>query len=170
MIKKIVITGPESSGKTTLAKQIANVLDTLWVPEYARRYIEDLDRQYRKSDLLKIAKRQIKQEEIFSKNASQFLIFDTDLITIKIWSEYKYRDCDDFILKAIEKQYYDLYFLCTPDIPWTYDPQRENPNDRMELFECYKKELDFYKKTYFELKGNEEERLALAIKQIEMLG
>jgi NadR type nicotinamide-nucleotide adenylyltransferase len=169
MIKKIVITGPESTGKTTLATQLAEVLDTLWVPEFARQYIDELERPYQENDLVEIAKGQIEAEQNFSEKAHQYLICDTDLITLKIWSAYKYGRCHDFILNNIESRRYDYYCLAYPDIPWTYDPQRENPEDRLVLYDLYKSELDFYQKPYFELKGNEEERLVAAVKQIQQL-
>jgi len=163
MIKKIVITGPESSGKTTLAQQLGQVLETSWVPEFARIYIEQLPRKYAESDLLEIAKGQIKEEDNRLENANQFLICDTDLITIKIWSEYKYDVCDPWIIETIENRFYDLYLLCAPDIPWEYDPQRENPNDRSELYKLYKQELITYQKTFFELSGKKDERLQAAL-------
>jgi GTPase SAR1 family protein len=109
---KIVLTGPESTGKTTLAKQLANYLETAMVPESARHYIDNLDRPYLESDLLEIAKKQIELEKQQITKAQRILICDTDLITIKIWSEYKYQRCDPQILKWIEQEHYDHYLLC----------------------------------------------------------
>lgn len=166
MIKKIVLTGPESSGKTTLAKALSKELKGLFVPEYARQYISLLNRPYEKNDLINIAKGQIGFEELSLKNTEKYLICDTDLVTIKIWSIVKYGQCDDYILKEIKNRTYDLYFLCAPDFPWEADPLRENPNDRWELYELYKKELIGYRKKFFELRGTEEKRLKLALEQI----
>ena len=159
MFKKIVVTGPESTGKTTLAKQLAKALHTLWVPEYARQYIDNLDSPYQENDLLEIAKGQLKSEQEYSEKGHEYLICDTDLITLKIWSEFKYGRCHDFILEAIKHRKYDLYFLAGTDIPWEEDSQRENPEDRQELYNLYKKELTSYGKSFFELKGTEQERL-----------
>lgn len=167
MLKKVVITGPESSGKTTLAQQLAEVLDCHWVPEFAREYLDGIDRDYRESDLLLIAKGQIKLEDSFSIKADQYLICDTDLLTIKIWSEYKYQCCDPFILNELENRIYELYFLCTPDVPWQPDPIRENPNDRDQLFIRYEEELLFYKKNYIIIKGTEQQRLQNALNVIK---
>jgi len=156
---KIIITGPESSGKTTLCQQLSNHFNIPFTQEFARLYIDSLDRDYIINDLLSIAKQQLKSEF-----KSQLL--DTDLITIKIWSEYKYGRCDKWILDEIEKQKSEkrFYILCSPDIPWQTDNQRENPNDRKKLFEVYKKELENLKHKYFILNG--ENRLEKIIKKI----
>lgn len=168
MIKKIVLTGPESSGKTTLAKQLSEHLGAIWVPEYARQYITTLKRSYRESDLVNIAKGQLSLEELSLKRTTDYLICDTDLLTIKIWSLVKFGRCNGFVIDTIEKRSYDLYLLCSPDIPWEYDPQRENPNDRSKLYDIYKKELEFYGKNFSEIKGNEEERLKQALEYIQV--
>jgi len=158
---KIIITGPESSGKTTLCQQLSNHFNIPFTQEFARLYIDSLDRDYIINDLLSIAKQQLKSEF-----KSQLL--DTDLITIKIWSEYKYGRCDKWILDEIEKQKSEkrFYILCSPDIPWQTDNQRENPNDRKKLFEVYKKELENLKHKYFILNG--ENRLEKIIKKIDL--
>ena len=158
---KIIITGPESSGKTTLCQQLSNHFNIPFTQEFARLYIDSLDRDYIINDLLSIAKQQLKSEF-----KSQLL--DTDLITIKVWSEYKYGRCDKWILDEIEKQKSEkrFYILCSPDIPWQTDNQRENPNDRKKLFEIYKKELENLKHKYFILNG--ENRLEKIIKKIDL--
>ena len=147
-LHKITITGPESSGKTTLCKALSKHFNISFSKEFARYYINSLDREYIIDDLLSIAKGQLECE--FN---SQLL--DTDLITIKIWSQYKYGSCDKWILEQIEKQKTKkrFYLLCRPDIPWQADKQRENPNDREELFEIYKYELENLGHDYFIVEG-----------------
>ena len=147
-LHKIIITGPESSGKTTLCKALSKHFNISFSKEFARYYINSLDREYIIDDLLSIAKGQLECE--FN---SQLL--DTDLITIKIWSQYKYGSCDKWILEQIEKQKTKkrFYLLCRPDIPWQADKQRENPNDREELFEIYKYELENLGHDYFIVEG-----------------
>jgi nicotinamide riboside kinase len=145
---KIIITGPESSGKTTLCKALSKHFNLPFSKEYARGYLDELDRDYIIDDLLTIAKGQL-QSEISSQ------LLDTDLITIKIWSEYKYGSCDKWIIDKIEKQKTEkrFYFLCSPDIAWHADNQRENPNDRAEIFKIYKQELENLGHDYFIVEG-----------------
>ena len=114
---------------------------TVFVPEFARAYIENLDRPYNQADILKIAKGQIKDEENISKQASGILFCDTELIVTKIWSDVKYGVCDPWIISGIGKNKYDLFLLCNIDIPWQADPQREHPHMREKLFGLYYLEL-----------------------------
>ena len=159
---KIIITGPESSGKTTLCKALSTHFEIPFTEEYAREYLNNLESDYTQSHLLEIAKGQLLSEH----NAQ---ILDTDLITIKIWSEYKYGNCNKWILEQIEKQKIEkrFYLLCKPDIPWEAQPQRENPNDRVELFEIYKQELDNLGHNYFIVEG--ENRIENSIANISQL-
>lgn len=168
-IKKIVIIGPESTGKTTLAEQLAAHYQTVWVREFARDYIEQLDRDYEENDLLIIAKGQIQTEEAALAQAKNILICDTDLIVIQIWAEVKYGACDAWILDTIKNRHYDLYLLCGTDIPWEFDPQREHPEFRNELYEMYLKTLQKYNEKYIELFGNKAIRLNKAIQHIDKL-
>ena len=162
---KIITTGPESSGKTTLCEQLSNHFDIPLTKEFARSYIDNLDRNYIIGDLLSIAKEQLKSE----LNSH---LFDTDLITIKIWSKYKYGRCDKWILDQIEKQKTEkrFYLLCKPDIFWQPDKQRENPNDREALFKIYKQELENLGHDYFIVEGeNRTENSILKISSITSL-
>lgn len=140
-MKKIVITGPESSGKTTLFEQLTNTYKVFGVNEYAREYISDLKREYNYQDILQIAKVQFKSVENAFNSNQQFLISDTDLLTLEIWCEFKYGKCHKFITDNLRNHLPDIYLLCCPDIPWEYDPQRENQNDRVELFEIYRAKI-----------------------------
>ena len=159
---KIIVTGPESSGKTTLCNALSKHFNLPFSKEYAREYLNTLKRDYNPDDLLKIAKGQLQTE-----NGLQIL--DTDLITLKIWSEYKYGSCDMWILTQIEKQKSEnrFYLLCSADIAWQADKQRENPNDREELFEIYKQELDDLEHNYFIVEG--ENRIENSILKISPL-
>ena len=161
---KIIITGPESSGKTTLCDQLSNHFDIPLSKEFARFYIDNLNRSYIIGDLLYIAKEQL-QSELNSQ------LLDTDLITIKIWSEYKYGKCDNWILDQIEKQKTEkrFYILCKPDIPWKPDKQRENPNERERLFKIYKQELESLGHIYFVIKGRDREQSAKDIIKLKIL-
>jgi NadR type nicotinamide-nucleotide adenylyltransferase len=159
---KVVITGPESTGKSTLAKQLADCFNVDMVKEYARTYLEKLDRPYEQSDLTAIAKGQIMLEDNALANNSRMIICDTSLEVIKIWSDFKYHSCDPFISDSYYKRKPHFYLLMTPDLPWQPDPLRENPFDRDELFEIYQKELISTGTPFYEILGNGEERLKMA--------
>ena len=159
---KIIVTGAESSGKTTICEGISSYYNIPFSEEYSRVYLNTLQRDYNQADLLEIAKGQLKSNQ-------ENQICDTDLITIKIWSEYKYDSCNNWILEQIEKQKTEnrFYLLCKPDIPWEADPLRENPTNREELFEIYKEELEKLKHNYSIIKG--EERIKNSISKISSL-
>ena len=163
---KIIVTGPESSGKTTLCKALSEHFKIPFAEESAREYLDVLSGDYNQEDLLEIAKGQLENEQT-TTNKHQLSLYDTDLITIKIWSKYKYGSCDKWILNQIEKQKSEnrFYLLCSPDIPWQADPQRENPNDREEFFEIYKKEIGSLGHDYFIVEG--ENRIENSIKIVD---
>ena len=164
---KIVITGPESTGKSTVAEQLAAHYNTKWVPEYAREYIKGLNRPYTYEDLLEIAKGQIQLEDQESANSSDLLICDTDLIVIKIWSAHVFGKVDPWILQQIEEREYDYYLLMNIDLPWEPDPQREHPHLRDFFMDWYRNELAEYGKAFSEISGSEENRMKAAIKVID---
>ena len=163
MVKKIAITGPESTGKSNLAKQLAEYFQTVFVPEFARDYINNLPRPYIQDDILHIAENQLSDERKTIVNASRFLFCDTDLIVTKIWSLHKYNNCHPWILEQIEKNPYDLYLLCDIDLPWEFDDQREHPNLRPYFFNWYKKELEHYGFPYSIVSGEGVQRIQNAI-------
>lgn len=168
-MKKIVLTGPECTGKTTLAMALARHYKSKWVPEFAREYLQALKRPYAESDLMAIAQGQIQQESKFEEYSNTHLFYDTDLTVIKIWQQYKYGQVDGKLLNYLESKVYHLYLLMVPDIPWKTDALRENPNDREELFRIYQSELNSRKLPYKTISGNFNTRLNLAIQYIDEL-
>jgi nicotinamide riboside kinase len=130
----IVVTGPESCGKTTLAAALAHELAMPLVTEFAREYIDNLSRNYTEPDLPIIASGQVKKEKAAIESASGSVICDTDVLTIRIWQEFKYGRSSRQINEMMPDQHYRFYLLCAPDLPWRPDPQRENPRNRDELF------------------------------------
>tara|TARA_B100001564_G_scaffold359957_1_gene384157 strand:- start:656 stop:1192 length:537 start_codon:yes stop_codon:yes gene_type:complete len=148
MYNKIIVTGPECSGKTTLCNQLKTYFNLPTNNEFARHYLKKINKKYIKKDLTLIAKKQLDSE----KNK---VLLDTDLITIKIWSNYKYNSCDKWIIKRIhdQKTKSRFYFLCKGDLQWKQDGLRENQNERDILFELYKKELEQLQYPYFIIEG-----------------
>lgn len=167
MIKRIAITGPESTGKSQLAEELAKYYQTLWVPEYAREYLEKINRPYNYNDVLQIAKHQLDEENIAAEKANKILFCDTDFTVTKIWCDFKYKQCHDWINEQFLTHKYNLYLLCSTDLPWTFDPQRENPNEREELFQIYLKTLRDINFPYRIVDGIGETRLKNAIKIID---
>jgi nicotinamide riboside kinase len=164
--KRAVLTGPESTGKTSLALQLACRFKAWFVPEYARHFMDLLDRPYTVSDLQDIELGQKSwEQEAFDKNY-QFIVQDTDLLTILIWYSYKFGIDQTKVREYILQNLPDQYLLCFPDIEWIQDPQRENPNDREVLFEIYEEELQKLNANYVVIRGSDEKRIVPAIRAV----
>ena len=173
-VLKVVLFGPESTGKTTLSEQLARHYHTVWVPEYAREYLQDKWNNERKTcephDLLPIAEGQMRLENDLAKKATEILICDTDLLETKVYSEaYYVGDCDPVLEKYALQNTYDLYLLTYIDIPWEEDDLRDKPNEREEMFNYFKETLEKYGKNFITLKGNKKQRLNKAINHIDKL-
>jgi NadR type nicotinamide-nucleotide adenylyltransferase len=166
---KVAITGPESTGKSTLSQKLAAHYNAVWVPEYARTYIGQLGRPYTLQDLEAIAKGQLALEKQMAQQASQILFADTDLIVIKIWSEHAFGQCPDWVLQQLKQQDYNLYLLMGVDLPWEPDPQREHPHLRQFFYDWYKRELEMLHVPYVEISGQHDSRLEQAKRQVDNL-
>ncbi|WP_298531229.1 ATP-binding protein [uncultured Algibacter sp.] len=171
---KIVLFGPESTGKTTLSKQLARHYNSVWVPEYAREYLQNKWNNERKicepNDLLPIAEGQMRLENDLAQKANSVLICDTDLLETKVYSEVYYLgSCDPILEKYALENTYDLYFLTYIDTPWEADDLRDKPEERLKMFEAFQKTLIRHKRPFFLLKGSKEERLKNAVAQIDKL-
>ncbi len=166
-VLKVAVTGPESTGKSLLCQQLAGHFNTVHVPEYAREYVDRLNRPYCREDILVIAREQLSREDALVKIANRYLFCDTELIVAKIWELHKYKDCHPWILEQIEKRRYDLYLLCDIDLPWEPDPQREYPHMRNFFFDWFRRELEGYEFPYLIISGSRNERLDNAIRAVE---
>lgn len=168
-IKKIVVIGPESAGKSSLCAALSEYYESIWCPEYAREYLLMNGVNYTYDDLLAIAKGQIQLEEEHEKKmtavaASNYLFIDTDMYVMKVWSEFVFAQCHKFILDQIVTRKYDAYLLCKPDIPWVKDELREYPDEatRQNLYHYYKDLMIHQITPWIEIEGGHEERLRKA--------
>ena len=173
-IVKIVLFGPESTGKTTLSKQLARHYNTVWTPEFAREYLQKKWNNERKTcekeDLLPIAIGQMNLENKLGRKADKLLICDTDLLETKVYSEEFYGGTVDLKLReAVAKNKYDLYLLTYIDTPWEEDDLRDRPEQRLEMFTAFENTLKKYKKNYILLKGDKETRLKNATEAIDKI-
>jgi NadR type nicotinamide-nucleotide adenylyltransferase len=195
MVKKIVIVGPESTGKSTLCEELAQHFHTRWCPEFAREYLLSNGTPYTFEQLLEIAQGQIAMENEYAQqienswswlekeqcwiNASSqittqhapILFIDTDMYVMKVWCEYVFGKCHPFILDEIAKRQYHGYLLCSPDLPWVKDELREYPDDknRVELFHIYKDLLVNQTTPWEVVSGSYEERLHQAIVSVKSI-
>ncbi|HND87107.1 MAG TPA: ATP-binding protein [Saprospiraceae bacterium] len=169
-MRKFVITGPESSGKSTLAAALARALRTGWVPEFARPFLQHLGRPYRHADLLAIAAGQAAWEDWYSERiaaqtdqcSTPHVICDTDWTVIRIWDRYGFEQEPPLTLPRSATPP-TAYLLCSPDIPWQPDPLREHPQEREKLFDLYERLLRDTGLPYAVLSGDEEKRLVAAL-------
>ncbi|MEM0517941.1 MULTISPECIES: ATP-binding protein [Aequorivita] len=171
---KVVLYGPESTGKTTLSKQLAAHYDTQWVPEYMRQFLEEKwnlkEELISINDLIPIAEGQLKLEKAAAKQADKLLICDTNLLELKVYSEYYYNDyCPEVIKSEATKNNYSIYLLTYIDIPWEPDILRDKPNNREEMFHIFEAELKKQGFPYKILKGNKNERFNKAVEIINAL-
>jgi NadR type nicotinamide-nucleotide adenylyltransferase len=169
-IYKVAILGAESTGKTTLAKQLADHYESIFVPEFAREFIENLNRPYTLDDIVAIAKQHQQNEQEAMRIANKILFTDTELIIAKVWCEEKFKSVPDYISEQLQAQKYDLYILTANDIPWENDPVRENPDKRDYLFKLYEKELKEMKANYKIIDGTAETRYLNAIQAMVASG
>ena len=166
MLKKIVIIGPESTGKSTLCTQLAAHFKTEWVPEYAREYLLANGTNYTFENLLDVAKGQLDKEDKAVAGLNNSLIFiDTDMYVLKVWCEFVFGQCHHWILNKIVERKYDLYLLCNVDLPWVKDELREYPDlvTREKLYHHYKDIMVNQQVPWVNISGNYEERLQKAI-------
>jgi NadR type nicotinamide-nucleotide adenylyltransferase len=181
-VLKIVIIGPESTGKSTLCEELAQHFDSPWCPEFAREYLLTYGTDYQYEDLLTIAKGQLAMEDEYTIVAEQqwkteqnpstpnpLLFIDTDMYVMKVWSEFVFGKCHQWIIDQIVERKYDLYLLCHTDIPWEKDELREYPDleTREKLFHMYKDILINQSVPWANISGADEERLMKAIKAVD---
>jgi NadR type nicotinamide-nucleotide adenylyltransferase len=170
-VKRIVILGPESTGKSTLCRELAGYYGSEWVPEYARAYLMEHGMNYTYDDLLTIAKGQLRCEEEKdlelheSSPVYPFLFYDTNMYVMQVWCEFVFDRCHSWILEKIAERRYDLYLLCNIDLPWTKDQLREYPDfeSRERLYHIYKEILINQHVPWVLVSGDDKSRLQAAV-------
>lgn len=183
-VLKIVIIGPESTGKSTLCEELAQHYDAPWCPEFAREYLLTYGTDYTYEDLLTIAKGQLAMEDEYTILAEKskdpqkkqvtekpLLFIDTDMYVLKVWNEFVFNKCHQWIIDQIVERKYDLYLLCHTDIPWEKDELREYPDleTREKLFHMYKDILINQPVPWANISGTDAERLQKAINAVDAL-
>jgi NadR type nicotinamide-nucleotide adenylyltransferase len=171
-MKRVVIIGPESTGKSTLCKQLAEHYNTIWCPEFAREYLLKQGMNYSYEDLTLIAKGQLELEKkLEAEVKNNMYLIDTDMYVMKVWHEVAFGKCPSWILKTISQTQYDLYLLCNTDLAWTKDELREYPDlsVRQKLFKTYKDIMINSGISWTEISGTNEERLKLAVKAVDTI-
>ncbi|MGB4773054.1 MAG: AAA family ATPase [Chitinophagaceae bacterium] len=181
-LRRIVVIGPESTGKSTLCEELAQQYDATWCPEFAREYLLTYGTEYSYDDLLTIAKGQLALEDEYAILAQQeweaqdhkttafpILFVDTNMYVMKVWCEYVFGKCHPFILEQIVERKYDLYLLCNTDLPWVKDELREYPDlqSRQELYLMYKDIVLNQNIPWVDISGDDEARFQSAISGIE---
>ena len=183
MLKKIVIIGPESTGKSTLCEQLAQHYDTAWCPEFAREYLLSNGTNYDFDDLLTIAKGQLALEDEYTTTLERNslpmmeagghlpLFIDTDMYVMKVWCEFVFEKCHRFILDAVIERQYDCYLLCNIDLPWVKDELREYPDieSRRKLYKIYKDLMINQSTPWVDISGDYDQRLQKAIAAVDKL-
>jgi NadR type nicotinamide-nucleotide adenylyltransferase len=176
--KRIVVIGPESTGKSTLCEELSQHFNVPWCPEFAREFLLTYGTSYTYDDLLAIAKGQVALEDEYAilarkewqqhhikKTMAPVFFIDTNLYVMKVWCEFVFNKCHQYIIDQIVSRPYDLYLLCNTDLPWTKDELREYPdhNTRQTLYLMYKDILVNQEIPWVNISGNDEQRLHAAI-------
>ncbi|MFN8309043.1 MAG: ATP-binding protein [Chitinophagales bacterium] len=165
-MNRIAITGPESTGKSVLAAQLAGVYHTVFVPEFARHFLEANGNQFNEEIVIYLAQKQLEAEKNLEHQAQKLLFCDTDMLNFKIWLEYYSWKVPDFVWNALQQRHYSFHLLLKTDLPWQSDLLRNNEHDRHQLFERFRENLEALHLPYQIISGKAEARLQSAIRAV----
>jgi NadR type nicotinamide-nucleotide adenylyltransferase len=168
-VKRVCVFGPESTGKSTLARDLAGYFETVYVPEFARGLLDPKQGVCEASDIPLIARGQLAAEDALARQANRVLICDTDLLTTTIWSDVLFGECPDWIREAATSRQYDLTLLLDVDVPWVNDLQRYLPHARRDFFNRCRRALEQAGRSYCIIRGSWTERFSQACAQIQQL-
>jgi NadR type nicotinamide-nucleotide adenylyltransferase len=168
-VKRVAIVGAESTGKTTLAGQLARYYRTVWAEEYGRVYLDMKNAPCELEDISRIARGHIENEDRLAREADRVLILDTELIITTLWSEHFFGECPDWVRREAARRRYDLYLLTANDVPWVEDPQRVGPESRDTFYERVRRELESGDRRYEIISGAREQRFERAVRAIDSL-
>lgn len=170
-LKRVCIFGPESTGKSTLARQLSETFHTCSVHEYAREYLDLKDQICTIDDIPFIARGQMAAEDALARQANRVLICDTDLLTTMMWAEFLFGECPQWIVDEAERRHYDLYLLMDMDVPWVEDAQRYQPEEgqRRAFLDRCRRELELRNRPYVVVSGSWDDRWETAERAVARL-
>lgn len=168
--QRIAIVGPQSTGKSTLARQLAEHFGTVWVPEYARAYADRKQASLTADDVEAIVAGHFDAEEALAQQCHLRLFVDTDAVMTALYARYYYQSCPVWLDALAASKTYDLYLLTAADVPWVADPQRDPPTVREDFFKSCQKALQTKNANFVVISGNWSERLQQAIAAVQKLG
>lgn len=168
-VKRVCLFGPESTGKSTLSRDLAAHFGTVFVPEFARGWLDPQQGVCTLEDIPVIARGQLAAEDALAREANRVLFCDTDLLLTTIWSDVFFQQCPEWVSKAADSRTYDLYLLLDIDVPWVDDAQRFLPQRRKEFFDRCQALLDDRRRPYVVIRGSWEERFTAAVKAVSRL-
>lgn len=168
-VRRVCVFGPESTGKSTLARELAEALGTVWVPEYARVHLEAQGGRIAEADIARIARGQVASEEALARQAQRVLVCDTDLLSTTLWSDALFGACPEWIRAEANRRPCDLYLLTDVDVPFVPDPVRYLPQARRAFFERCQEALQSRGLPYVVLSGSWDERRQRALEAVRRL-
>jgi HTH-type transcriptional regulator, transcriptional repressor of NAD biosynthesis genes len=167
--KRICVFGPESTGKSSLTRQLAEHYKTVGVPEFARTFLESRGGTIGPEDISIIARGQMASEAALAFHSNRLLFCDTDILLTSIWSDWLFQACPDWIHQAIERQVYDLYLVTDVDVPWVSDSVRYLLEERQSFLDRCLAELGWRRRPFVRISGNREDRFESAVAAVDDL-